>query len=127
MAMKFASFEAKDTKGINDFLARNEKYLGSNGAYVFEKMVHFMWLEQTDDEAKRFAIVEEIKKKLVVEETSVALQQVEVNHAREEAKRGEKGADHKVVEAEGMLAQMRSKVGSVRKVMAAVLAGEYDL
>lgn len=126
MAMKYASFDAKDDKGINKFLQVTDKWIGSNGAYVFETRVHFMWNELTDDEAKRQAIVEEIKKRLINDETNIALQQVEVDHARDESKHSGKNAN-KVVEAETVLAGMKRKLDSTRKVMAQVLAGEYDL
>lgn len=126
--MKFKSFKASDEKGINEFLTRNEKYLGSNGAYVFENAVHFMWMEQTDDEAKRIAIVEKIKERLVTEETQIALQQVEVDHAREEAGHGTKGASaNKVVEAQTVLDGLKRKSEATRKVMNQILAGEYNV
>lgn len=124
--MRFASFSAKDDKRINEFLQRNEKWMGSNGAYVFENAVHFMWNEISDEEGKRNSIVDKMKEAIVMQETQVALQTVDVDHLRDEAKHSGKG-EHKVVEAESMLNTMKRKLEATKKVMASVMTGEYPL
>lgn len=126
--MKFAEFPVSDQAGINAFLEQKEEFLGSNGAYVFENRVIFMWREVGETAMKREAIIEKMKQDLIMQETNLALQEVELRHTREEISHGTKGQNTSVLaDAQAIFNAMKRKIEVTKKVMEQIKNGEFDI
>lgn len=126
--LKFATFDAKDEKGINKFLHENQAYVASNGCYVFEGRLSFMWVEKNEDDLRVESIVSQMNQKVIEQETQIALQQVEVIHIEEEIKHAGKGANVSVLaDSKAILNAMKRKLDVTKKVMEQIKSGEFAL